>query len=58
MEFENKMCDPQINEFFMDFINIESTTGFSLANVLIEQLQHYVLIYKIVEDKLTTMVEI
>jgi len=41
MEFENEMCDPQINEFFMDFINIESTTGFNLANVLIEQLQHY-----------------
>ncbi|KAL4149652.1 hypothetical protein QTP88_003544 [Uroleucon formosanum] len=41
MEFENEMCDPQINEFFMDFINIESTTGFCLANVLIEQLQHY-----------------
>ncbi|XP_060846275.1 uncharacterized protein LOC132925937 [Rhopalosiphum padi] len=41
MEFENEICDPQINEFFMDFINIESTTGFSLANVLIEQLQHY-----------------
>lgn len=25
----------------MNFINIESTTGLSLANVLIEQLQHY-----------------
>lgn len=41
MEFENERCDPQISEFFMDFINIESTTGFSLANILIEQLKHY-----------------
>jgi len=41
MEFKNEMCDPQINEFFMDFVNIESTTGFNLANILTEQSKHY-----------------
>lgn len=43
MEFENKMCDLNKYQFFTNFIKIESTAGFSLANVLIEQLYHYVI---------------
>lgn len=43
MEFENEIRYPRINEFFMDFINIKSTTGFNLANILIAKLKHYVI---------------
>ncbi|XP_025203847.1 zinc finger MYM-type protein 1-like [Melanaphis sacchari] len=39
MDTDNELSDPTIKEMFMGFININSTTGLQLTNVLLEKLK-------------------
>lgn len=39
---ESNESDPTIKEYFLDFINVNSTTGLNLSEVLIKQLELYV----------------
>ncbi|CAI6372666.1 unnamed protein product [Macrosiphum euphorbiae] len=40
MDIDNEHSDPIIKEMFMEFINVESTTGLNLTNVLLEKLKN------------------
>jgi hypothetical protein len=37
----DESTEPSIQELFMDFVNIHSTSGLSLSNVLISKLAEY-----------------
>lgn len=37
----DKLTEPSIQELFMDFVNIHSTSGLSLSNLLISKLAEY-----------------
>lgn len=39
MDTDNELSDPTIKEMFMGFINVNSTTGLHLTNVLLEKLK-------------------
>lgn len=41
MDSNNEMTDVEIKEYFMDFINIQSTTGLNLSDILISKLKEY-----------------
>lgn len=41
MDSNNEITDVEINEYFMDFINIQSTTGLNLSDILISKLKEY-----------------
>lgn len=41
MDLNDETTSPEIKEYFMDFINIHSTTGLDLSNVLIDNLKAY-----------------
>lgn len=41
LKLENEYSEPKIEEYFLDFINVESTTGLYLTNVLISKLNEY-----------------
>lgn len=38
---ESNESDPTIQEYFLDFVNVNSTTGLNLSEILIEQLELY-----------------
>ncbi|XP_022165596.1 zinc finger MYM-type protein 1-like [Myzus persicae] len=41
LELERETSAPKIEEYFLDFISVESTTGLHLANLLVSKLQEY-----------------
>ncbi|KAF0705339.1 zinc finger MYM-type protein 1-like, partial [Aphis craccivora] len=41
LELENKTLAPKIEEYFLDFKSVESTTGLHLTNLLVSKLQEY-----------------
>jgi len=41
MDSNNEITDVEIKEYFMDFINIQSSTGLHLADILITKLKEY-----------------
>lgn len=41
LKLEDKSSAPKIEEYFLDFMNVESTTGLYLTNVLISKLKEY-----------------
>lgn len=41
MDEENENSTPTIQEYFLDFVTVDSTTGLNLSDVLIAQLKSY-----------------
>lgn len=41
MDVNDENTSPEIKEYFIDFINIHSTTGLDLSNILIDNLKAY-----------------
>ncbi|XP_060846551.1 uncharacterized protein LOC132926228 [Rhopalosiphum padi] len=41
LELESETLAPKIEEYFLDFISVESTTGLHLTNLLVSKLQEY-----------------
>ncbi|KAL4108273.1 hypothetical protein QTP88_018504 [Uroleucon formosanum] len=41
LELESETSAPKIEEYFLDFISVESTTGLHLTNLLVSKLQEY-----------------
>lgn len=41
IDFENESSCSEIKEYFMDFVNVSSTTGMDLSNILIDKLKEY-----------------
>ncbi|XP_050059883.1 uncharacterized protein LOC114132402 [Aphis gossypii] len=41
IDFENESSCSEIKEYFMDFVNVSSTTGMDLSNILIDKFKEY-----------------